>query len=191
MGIYDSVRALLWKDLNKKINIMNALIPAGKVIKQGDNLNEQRRNKRSPLDFIRTVSKNLFGTATVKDVEALKSHIIALETSPEAFAGFQKFKNQLSSLEIESHKNFQVLLDGVNKNKMLINESFQQMDRLQYYWSQDIEDVNANVKALGQVSMIMHSINAHEVSTILLMITEMDKLIHSYNVLLKGYLPLD
>ena len=155
LGIYDSVRALLRKDLNKKINIMNALIPAGKVTKQGDNLNEQRRNKRSPLDFIGIVSKNLFGTATVKDVEALKSHIIALETSPEAFAGFQKFKNQLSSLEIESHKNFQVLLDGVNKNKMLINESFQQMDRLQYYWSQDIEDVNANVKALGQVSTIM------------------------------------
>ena len=191
LGIYDSVRALLRKDLNKKINIMNALIPAGKVTKQGDNLNEQRRNKRSPLDFIGTVSKNLFGTATVKDVEALKSHIIALETSPEAFAGFQKFKNQLSSLEIESHKNFQVLLDGVNKNKMLINESFQQMDRLQYYWSQDIEDVNANVKALGQVSTIMHSINAHEVSTMLLMITEMDKLINSYNILLKGYLPLD
>ena len=99
--------------------------------------------------------------------------------------------SELSSLEIESHKNFQVLLDGVNKNKMLINESFQQMDRLQYYWSQDIEDVNANVKGLGQMSTIMHSINAHEVSTMLLMITEMDKLINSYNVLLKGYLPLD
>ena len=191
LGIYDSVRKLLRKDLNKKINIMNGLIPAGKVIKQADSLNGQRRNKRSPLDFIGTVSKNLFGTATVKDVETLKSHIIALETNPESFKGFRKFQKQLSSLEVEAHENFKLLQDGVNKNKMLINESFHEMDRLQYYWSQEMEDVNANVKALGQVSTIMHSINAHEVSTMLLMITEMDKLINSYNVLLKGYLPLD
>ena len=161
---------------------MNGLIPAGKVKKQADNLNGERRNKRSSLDFIGTVSKNLFGTATEKDVETLKSHIIALETNPESFKEFRKFQKQLSSLEVEAHENFKVLQDGVNKNKMLINESFHEMDRLQYYWSQEIEDVNANVKALGQVAMIMHSINAHEVST-------MYKLINSYNVLLLHLIP--
>ena len=83
-----------------------------------------------------------------------------------------------------------MLLDGVNKNKTLINESFHHMDRLQYYWSQELDDVNAKVKGLSELSTIMHSINAHKVSTMLL-ITEMDKLINSYNILLKGYLPLE
>ena len=85
--------------MNEKINIINTLIPAGKVRKQRDNLNEQRHTKRSPLDFMGTVSKNLFGTATVKYIETLKSHIIALETSSEVFAGFQKFKNQLNHIK--------------------------------------------------------------------------------------------
>ena len=71
------------------------------------------------------------------------------------------------------------LQDGVNKNKILMNDSFHEIYRLQYYWSQEKDDVNAYVKGLGQVSMIMHSINAHEVFTMLLMISEMDKLIKS------------
>ena len=145
LGIYDSVRKLLRKDLNEKLNIMNGLIPAGKVIKQADNLNGQKRNKRSPLDFIRTISKNLFGTATVKDVETIKSHIIALETNPESFKGFRKFQKQLSSLEVEAHENLELLQDGVNKNKMLINESFHEMDRLQYYTLRNILDKHAPV----------------------------------------------
>ena len=185
---YEEIRERLSKEVEEKIEIMEQLIPTGNMANVKNSQNG--RVARAPLEFIGTISRNLFATATLSDIRLLQDHIAALENNPERFKGFQKYGSGLSSLQMEVNKNLNVVMDGVKENKALLNESFHNI----YNMGQTMKDIMIRVKTrfdvTSEVVSIMHGINAREVQTMFLVLSELDKLIDSYTVLQKGFLPL-
>ena len=66
---YDDVRRKLCKEVDEKAEIMDQLIQDADInIPSGNS----RRIARAPLEFIGTISQNLFATATLEDINVLK-----------------------------------------------------------------------------------------------------------------------
>ena len=184
---YDDVRRKLCKEVDEKAEIMDQLIPVADInIPSGNS----RRIARAPLEFIGKISRNLFATATLEDINVLKEHIQALENNPKQFNGFQKFATTLSSLQIEINKNLKIVTDGVRQNKMLMNETFQEINNMHSSIEEVLDKVEVQFRLLTRVITIMHGISAREINTMFLALSELDKMIDSYTSLLKGYLPL-
>ena len=79
-----------------------------------------RREKQAPLGFIGQISRNLFATATLDDVNILQEHILALENDPGRFEAFQQFADTLSSLQVETNKNMKIITEGLRRNRLML-----------------------------------------------------------------------
>ena len=116
------------------------------------------------MGFIGQISRNLFATATLDDVKILQEHISALENDPGRFEAFQKFVDMLSSLQVETNKNMKIVTEGLRRNRLLINETIQEIDVLH----DSLEEVWGNVEhrfqLMTQVINNMHGINAREIN---------------------------
>ena len=185
---YEEVRERLSKEVDEKIEIMEQLIPTGNMSNKRDSQNG--RVARAPLEFIGTISRNLFATATLDDIKLLQDHIAALENNPEQFQGFRQYGSALSSLQLEVNNNLEVVREGVKQNNAMLNESFHDI----YNMGQTMKDIMIRVRTRFEVNArvisIMHGINAREIQTMFLVLAELDKLINSYTVLQKGFLPI-
>lgn len=184
---YDEIRRSLSKEVDEKSGILQELIPVNpqrRVPAPGE------RIKRAPLGFIGKISRNLFATATLDDIKILQEHISELENNPSRFKGFQKFAETLSSLQFEVNKNMKIVTEGLRRNRILLNETFNEIDMLRDTLQDAFNDVELQFKVMTQVINIMHGINAREVQSMFLVLSELDKVIDSYSTLLKGYLPV-
>ena len=184
---YDEIRKSLSKEVDEKSGILQQLIPVNPprtVATPGE------RRKRAPLGFIGKISRNLFATATLDDVKILQEHISALENNPSRFKGFQKFAETLSSLQFEVNKNMKVVTEGLRRNRILLNETFHEIDMLRDSVQDAFNNLELQLKVMTQIINIMHGINAREVQSMFLVLSELDKVIDSYSTLLKGYLPV-
>ena len=129
---YDVTQQIIIKGIHDKMKILQDIIPAGTVIGlHNGSRSGQTRVPRAPLEFIGTISKNLFGLATTKVINILKQHIVALETQPETFKGFQKFEQQLSSALIETNENLKRIHEDIIQNRKHINDTFNELDILE------------------------------------------------------------
>ena len=123
------------------------------------------------MEFIGTISKNLFGLATTKDINILKQHIVALETEPETFKGFQKFEQQLSSAQIETNENLKRIHEDIIQNRKHINETFNELDILERTLTRD--------EATQQAVSMVDALSVRQITRMMMTLTDLDKLIDS------------
>ena len=187
---YDGIRKSLSNEVDEKSGILQQLIPVGGLENPVKVTTTGARPKRAPLEFIGKISRNLFATATLDDVKILRDHISALENDPGRFEGFQKFAESLSSLQFEVNKNMKIVTEGLRRNRILINETFSELDILHHSLEEVMDNVDLQFKLMTQVVNIMHGINAREIHSMFFILSELDKIIDSYSTLLKGYLPI-
>ena len=92
--------------------IIKSLIPATELTHRG---------YRSFLPFIGSLSKTLFGTATMEDVNLLANHINALNSRTRQFAAaMQHTENRLSSFISVVDEKTHNLLKGIELNSAVI-----------------------------------------------------------------------
>ena len=120
------------------------------------------------MEFIGKMSRNLFATATLDDVRILQEHISALENDPGRFEAFQKFAESLSSLQVEETKNMKIVTEGLRRNRLLINETFHEIDMLHDSFEEVLDNVDHRFHLITQVINIMHGINAREINAMIL-----------------------
>ena len=92
------------------------------------------RTRKSLLPFVGGLSKNLFGTATMEDVNILKAHINALTKNSRQVAKFMKMQtNHFSSFMTTTNKRFDDIQESVTENfkaitnlSKIISEQIQQ-----------------------------------------------------------------
>ena len=83
-----------------------------------------------------------------------------------------------------------IVTEGLRRNRLLINETFHEIDMLHDSFEQVLDNVDHQFHLITQVINIMHGINAREINAMSLIMSELDELIDSYSTLLKGYLPI-
>lgn len=92
--------------LNSTIVTVKRLIPEARV--------RTSRSKRSLLPFIGDLSRSLFGTATIDDVNMLARHINALNKESRGLAAaLTKHENHLSSFIPKTNHRMDQLMQGV------------------------------------------------------------------------------
>lgn len=107
----DSVRAETAARLNTTIQSIEKLIPQARIHKS--------RSRRSLLLFLGKLSKGLFGTATMDDVNILANHINKLTKMATGLAkALTQHENHLSSFIETANSRMDNLMSGI-KNNML------------------------------------------------------------------------
>ena len=101
--------------INKTLDFIRSLIPYHKITAS--------RARRSLLPFIGTLSKGLFGTATMHDVEVLASHINALTTQSRRMAiALQQHGSHVSSYMRVVDRRMDILKSGITNNFRALNQ---------------------------------------------------------------------
>ena len=109
----DSIRAETAERLNTTNNSAQSLIPETHIHKS--------RTKRSLLPFLGKLSKGLFGTATVDDVNVLANHMNKLNKMASGLArALTQHENHLSSFIKSSNKRMDNLMSGITENNLAI-----------------------------------------------------------------------
>lgn len=109
----NSLRLETATQLNDTVNSINELVPESKVHKS--------RSKRSLLPFIGTLSKGLFGTATMDDVKVLASHINQLtKLGIRLTRSLSQHENQLGSFISSANNRMDNLMSGIKDNMLAI-----------------------------------------------------------------------
>ena len=107
----DSVRAETAARLNSTIQSIEELIPQTRIHKS--------RSRRSLLPFLGKLSKGLFGTATIDDVNILANHMNKLNKMATGLArALTQHENHLSSFIETANSRMDNLMSGI-KNNML------------------------------------------------------------------------
>ena len=100
--------------LNNTIETISKLIPEAQV--------KGSRSRRSLLPFIGDLSKSLFGTATIEDINTLARHINALtKRTREMSILLTQHEEGLSSYITKANHRMDNLLQGVRDNYLAIN----------------------------------------------------------------------
>ena len=115
--------------INNTIETINKLIP----VRQ---LGIRSRSKRALLSFIGDLSKSIFGTATVKDVEMLASHINALnKITSKVVSTVEQHEENLASYIQASDERMSNIMEGLKANELAIqhiqNELYNSFDNLE------------------------------------------------------------
>ena len=98
-----------YQHVNKTLNFFRSVIPYHKKA--------PKRRTRSLLPFVGSLSKSLFGTATMEDVNILASHINSLtKTSMNVINALQKQNGQMTSFMATSNKRMDNLQSGISNN---------------------------------------------------------------------------
>lgn len=104
-----------YNHVNRTLHFLKSVIPYHKI--------EPRRKTRSLLPFVGSLSKSLFGTATMDDVNILASHINALtKTSNNIVNALQKHNEHITSFMSTSNKRMDNLQFGISNNFKAINQ---------------------------------------------------------------------
>ena len=104
------VQLELYSHVSKTLKFIKTVIPYHKV-------NKSKRQRRSLLPFIGSLSKGLFGTATMDDVNILASHINSLTKTTENIAHALKLHgSHMSSYMATANKRMDNLQSGISNN---------------------------------------------------------------------------
>ena len=110
----NTVRAETSARLNNTIETIRKLIPEAEV--------KRSRSRRSLLPFLGDLSKTLFGTATIEDVNTLARHINALTKRSRTMATLlAQHEDGLSSYITKANKRMDSLMQGIKENYIAIN----------------------------------------------------------------------
>ncbi|CAG2256468.1 unnamed protein product [Mytilus edulis] len=102
-------------NVNSTVEIIHKLIP--KADFKMNTTSTQSRSKRGLFNFIGSISRSLFGTATVKDVQKLARHVNILINRNNKFAKAMTEHDQLlSSFMSKTDERFQNIVLGVQQN---------------------------------------------------------------------------
>ena len=111
----DKTREIYVNSLNESLSQILEMMPKSETPKS------QSRSKRTPLGFIGDLSKTLFGTASVKDVKLLASHIEALENkSGKTLDKMAEFTEHLSSFIKISANRYSELQTVIKDNHLAV-----------------------------------------------------------------------
>ena len=132
-----------------------------------------RRGKRAPLEFVGRMS------ATLDDVRIIQDQISALKMT---LVDLKLFR----SLKLKKNKNMKIAIEGLRRNRPLINETFREINVLYDSFEEVLDNVVCWFHLITKVINMMHRINAREINSISLVLSELDELIDSYSTLLKG-----
>ena len=109
----NAVRSETSARLNNTIETIRKLIPEAEI--------KRSRSRRSLLPFIGDLSKSLFGTATVEDVNVLARHINALTKRTRAMATvLAQHEDGLSSYITKANHRMDNLMKGIKDNYMAL-----------------------------------------------------------------------
>lgn len=110
----NTIRAETSVRLNDTIDTAYRLIPESHHIKG--------RGKRSLLPFLGQISKNLFGVATVDDVNTLARHINELtRRTMKITNSLEQHGSHMSSFMSKANKRMDNLMNGIKTNEMAIS----------------------------------------------------------------------
>ena len=104
---------------NHHLSQQNHLLQMTRQIVQANPVTQvpRSRSKRAILPFIGSLSHTLFGTATSKEVERLKSHIMSLEDREVTMAStFEKYSDDLSSFMTITNDRLSSFTDNIEDN---------------------------------------------------------------------------
>ena len=94
--------------INTTVDLIHELIPKVDLSVSGTT---QSRNKCGLFDFVGSISKSLFGTATVEDVEKLARHVNILINKNNKFVKAMTHHDQLlSSFMAKTDQRFQNIM---------------------------------------------------------------------------------
>lgn len=103
-----------YSHVSKTLEFLKSVVPFHK--------NQSKRKTRSLLPFVGSLSKSLFGTATMDDVNILASHINTLtQTSNNIVNALQKHSEHMTSYMATTNKRMDNLQFGISNNFRAIN----------------------------------------------------------------------
>lgn len=119
--------------INTTLDTITKLLPEKELMVQS-------RHRRSILPFIGDLSKSIFGTATMKDVELLARHINSLnKVSRNLIKSVEQHENDLSSYMTATDERMNNLVKGLEENHLAIEhiqtQLFQTFDNLEKSFS--------------------------------------------------------
>ena len=113
---------------NTKTMITSTLDSIKKLIPERQLINRNRR-RRSVLPFIGDISRSIFGTATVKDVERMARHINSLNRiSTKLIKSVEQHENDLSSFMTASDERMNNIVKGLHENHLAITQIENQLN---------------------------------------------------------------
>ncbi|CAC5416622.1 unnamed protein product [Mytilus coruscus] len=109
-----AIRTQVSSDVNHTVEVIHQLIPH---INIEDKSNSESRLKRGLFDFIGSISKSLFGTATTEDVNRLAKHVnILIRRNNEFAKDITHHDKLLSSYMSKTNKRFDNIIVGIKNN---------------------------------------------------------------------------
>lgn len=137
-----AMRTEVSSNINDTLDIVHKLIPE---MDQNVSENGQSRTKRGLFDFIGSISKSLFGTATVDDIQKLERHVNVLVKQTNNMAkAIVHHDNLLSSFMKKSEENFENVMLSVKNNHDLIENVVASTSRFISHF----EDVNLKLSSV-------------------------------------------
>ena len=135
--------------LNNTIETIRTLIPEARV--------QTSRSKRSLLPFIGDLSRSLFGTATINDVNMLAKHINALNKESRQIANaLTQHETHLSSFMVKANHRMDKLMQGIKDNYIAINYIHSQLDKnvktLEDTFQQMISILSTQIKSATHIN---------------------------------------
>ncbi|XP_052064383.1 uncharacterized protein LOC127704385 [Mytilus californianus] len=109
-----AIRTQVSSNVNHTVEVIHKLIPH---IDIEDKSNTESRLKRGLFDFIGSISKSLFGTATTEDVNRLAKHVnILIRRNNEFAKDITHHDKLLSSYMSKTNKRFDNIIVGIKNN---------------------------------------------------------------------------
>jgi hypothetical protein len=131
------------KSKNRYIDNLKGLV--SEYITAG-NQNSYHRRKRGVLNFVREISKILFGTLTQSDAETYNSHITELEREQKEFLHLSKEQMTIIKTTITSVNS---TIQKVNQNERILKEG---LAKLSNYSTHRFNELEEEVKNVGLIN---------------------------------------
>ncbi|XP_077869057.1 uncharacterized protein LOC144360018 [Saccoglossus kowalevskii] len=152
------------------------------------------RQKRGLLDFVGKVSKSLFGTATSNDVNILRRHVAALESSTEVMTDqIVAYEDDLNSYVFTTNKRIGNALNGIKENHEAIYSIVSDLSQ----WRKRLNRMELNQEALEKElnyerrsTHLMFRYAIQRLQALQLLERETQRRVSSIDVLLQERLPL-
>ncbi|KAK3097358.1 hypothetical protein FSP39_008986 [Pinctada imbricata] len=150
--------------VNQVIKSVKSLIPS-------TDFSSNSKSVRAFLPFIGSLSRSLFGTATIEDVQILASHVNALNSQTRNFAkAMQHTEARLSSFMTVVDKKTTNLLKGIELNKMIIenltvafNEKLVALEKiLTNVSSMMVQQINEAIEIRSNLANFQSAVQKHE-----------------------------
>lgn len=142
-----AVRAHISSNINHTVNTIHQLVPKENLLVQS---NIKSKSKRGLFDFIGSISKSLFGTATVKDVNRLARHMNILSRNSHKLAKSMAHHDELlSSYMSKTDKRFGNIVSEIKNNHDFIQNVTQETAK----FITEFEKVSAKLSSLSLKQM--------------------------------------